>query len=186
MSWCRKGYCCPWYGRRRFRKMVSVHLLIPLISSLCTCILLSCIVFTLLFGLARLQSSSLCRGFSYQLFRWLVGRFAFYVATLSFELATSSNVFFIIALLDSPRYICVEICTPDRYFRARLPGAPKVVSTPSADCTGNEKQSARVSTTCRPMAKVVIAFYSRYLSQTRTQFPQFPNCWPYLAPKWRN
>lgn len=86
----------------------------------------------------------------------MVGCFAFYVTILSFKSTLSS--FFIIVFFRYASF--VEICTPDRYFRVCLPGAPKVLSTPSADCTGNEKQGARVSTTCHPMAKVVIAFYS--------------------------
>lgn len=99
-----------------------MHLLIPSISSLCTCVLLSCIVFTLLFGPARPPIFLIVpRIFLSIIISWTGWSFLhFIVATLSLELATSSSVFFIIALLDSPRYICVEICTPDRYFRAPL------------------------------------------------------------------
>lgn len=131
-----------------------MHLLILLIYSFCTCILLSSFVFTLFFEFAPIFFNAT----DFFINNYLIGcSFCILCSNFVFQINHKFNRFsFVIVFL----VMYVEICTPDRYFR--LPGAPKVVFTSSADCTGNEKQSVRVSTTCHSMAKVVIAFYSRY------------------------
>lgn len=87
--------------------------------------------------------------------------FAFYVTTLSFEFNSTQVRFFIIVFLGTPRLLKFT-CTPDRYFRARLLGAPKAVSTPFGRLQETRNRVLGVSTTRNPMAKVVIAFCSRY------------------------
>lgn len=194
MNWCRKGYCCPWYGRHRFRKMVSMHLFILLISSFSACPLLSSIVFTPIF---RICSAPI---FFFNATDFFFSNNYFVDGSSFCILCSNFIISLIVFCLSNHKFDCFCLSGYSSLYMLKFARQTDISESvylvrrkwcPSLRQIAQETRNRvpRVSTTCHPMAKVVIAFYSRYRvadANSISAVSWLYNYWPYLAPKWRD
>lgn len=178
MSWCRKGYCCPWYDRHRFRKMVRV-------SFIYIYFFLSTIIYFIFWFFTRYQffvdPTAREKIFLIQnilnrsLFRIFYGNFFYHCfswAIIFFHCMKRGNL----RILE---YWNFHACQTDiSVYLARRKQYPPFRQT------GQETRNRLLG--CRQLAtqyKIVIAFCSRYVVDVNSISPIATS---YVASKWRD
>lgn len=172
MNWCRKEYCCPWYGQRRFRKTVSLHLLILLISSFVPVLCLrrfSRIYSALIhfFNVTEFSFLSIIISSIDWLFCILCNNFTFRI---------DHKFVFLLSLSLSVLLVCWNLHARQIFPSPFAWRAESDVVHPFGRLHRKRETEcrARVSTTCPPIGEGRnCVLQSLPCSQTRTQFPQF-------------